>query len=218
MSLHVAIADDHSAIRVGLKFIVQEWMPDSVVFFAEDIPKLLRLVAEEVIHIVVLDINMPGGNNFHVVKMIKEIQKNVKVLVLSTYGEELYALRYIDAGADGYLQKDCEEEKIIDALDTVYQGKKYLSDGLRDQLLQNRMNQGPGSNGNPLHLLTDRELEVCHQLVNGKGVSEIAKTLFIHTSTVGTYKNKIYKKFNVQNLKQLIDTFSIHNDATKSLS
>lgn len=215
MPIHVAIADDHSAVRLGMRYIVQEWMPETVVYFAEDIPKLLRLLADEPVHIVVLDINIPGGNNFHVVKMIRDVRADAKILVFSAYEEQRYALRYVDAGADGYLQKNCEDDEIKEALETVYRGRKYLSAALRDQLVQNRMNHGAGSTGNPLDRLTDRELEVCHLLVDGRGVSEIANILFIHTSTVGTYKNKIYKKLDVRNIKELIDAFNDYNDATQ---
>ncbi|WP_353130980.1 response regulator transcription factor [Parapedobacter pyrenivorans] len=215
MPIHVAIADDHSTVRLGMKYIVQEWMPESVVHFAEDIPKLLGLLGDEPIHIVVLDINIPGGNNFHVIKMIRDIRTDAKILVFSAYEEQRYALRYLDIGANGYLQKNCEDDEIKEALDTVFRGKKYLSASLRDQLVQNRMNRGAGLTGNPIDRLTDRELEVCQLLITGKGVSEIANALFIHTSTVGTYKNKIYQKLDVRNLKELIDAFNDHNDATQ---
>jgi len=214
MTIHVAIADDHGAIRLGMKFIVQEWMPKATVHFADNISTLLRLLADEVVHIVVLDVNIPGGNNFNVVKMIRDVRADVKILVFSAYEEQRYALRYIDAGADGYLQKNSEDDHAKEALDTVFRGKKYLSAALRDQLVQSRMNHGAGAIGNPVDRLTDRELEVCHLLVDGKGIGEIANTLLIHTSTVGTYKNKIYKKFDVRNLKELIDAFNDYNDAT----
>lgn len=215
MPIHVAIADDHGAVRLGMKYLVQEWMPEAVVHFAEDIPALLRLLANEPVHIVVLDINIPGGNNFHVLKMIRDVRADAKVLVFSAFEEQRYALRYVDAGADGYLQKNAEDNEVKEALDTVFRDRKYLSATLKDQLVQNRMNHGAESTGNPMDRLTDRELEVCHLLVDGKGVSEIANTLFIHTSTVGTYKNKIYKKFDVRNIKELIDSFNDYNDATQ---
>ncbi len=211
MPIQVAIADDHSAVRLGMKYIVQEWMPEAVIHFAEDMPGLLRLLASETMSIVVLDINIPGGNNFHMIQMIRDIQTNVKILVLSAYEEVVYALRYIDSGADGYLQKDSDEDHIREALNAVFAGKKYLSSKLKEHLLQNRLNQGTQLSNNPIENLTNRELEVCRLLIMGKGVGEIAKILFIHTSTVGTYKNKIFEKLCVRNIKVLMDTVNVHS-------
>lgn len=213
MPIHVAVADDHSAVRLGMKFVIHEWMPEAVVHFAENMPGLLRLLSAETIDLVVLDINIPGGNNFHMIQMIKDVRENVKILVLSAYEEDVYALRYIDTGADGYLQKDCDDDDIHDALNAVYTGKKYVSSEMKEHLLQSRLNQGAASRDNPIGLLTNRELEVCRLLMEGKGVSEIAKALFIHTSTVGTYKSKIFEKLRVTNVKALTDVFTIHHAA-----
>src|SRR5690606_40973807 len=71
MPIHVAIADDHSAVRLGMKYLVEEWMPESTVHFAQDLPTLLRLLTTQPIDLIVLDINIPGGNNFQMVSMIR---------------------------------------------------------------------------------------------------------------------------------------------------
>jgi len=211
MPIQIAVADDHSAVRLGMKYVIQEWMPEAVVHFAENMPGLLRLLSAETIDMVVLDINIPGGNNFYMIQMIKDVRENVKILILSAYEEEVYALRYIDAGADGYLQKDCDDDDIRDALNVIHAGKKYVSSEMREHLLQSRLNRGTGLRGNPIEQLTNRELEVCRLLVEGKGVGEIAKALFIHTSTAGTYKSKIFEKLRVTNVKDLTDVFTIGN-------
>lgn len=207
--MHIAIADDHSAVRIGMKYIVREWMPESTVHLAADLPELLRLLSSETMDIIILDINIPGGNNFQMIPTIRNLQENVRILMLSAYDEGLYALRFIDSGADGYLQKDSEEDDVKEALNTVLAGKKYLSDALKEHMLQSRLNKGAQLHNNPLSRLTNRELEISRLLVEGKGVGEIAKILFIHTSTVGTYKNKIFEKLDVRNIKELMDAFSI---------
>ncbi|PPL04313.1 response regulator transcription factor [Parapedobacter indicus] len=211
MPIQVAIADDHSAVRLGMKYLVEEWMPESTVHFAQDLPALLRLLATQPIDLIVLDINIPGGNTFQMVPMIRNIQAAVRILMLSAYEEDLYALRYIDSGADGYLQKDSDEGDIKEALNTVYAGRKYLSSKLKEYLLQSRLNRGSLLQNNPIENLTNRELEISQLLIAGKGVGEIAKTLFIHTSTVGTYKSKIFDKLCVRNVRELIDAFSMYH-------
>lgn len=215
MPIHVAIADDHGAVRLGMKYLVEEWMPESTVHFAPDLRTLLQLLSTHPLDIIVLDINMPGGNNFEMVPTIRDIRPNVRILVLSAYNEDIYALRYIDSGADGYLQKDSDEQEIKEALNTVYAGKKYLSSQLKEHLLENRLNKGSRLDANPIATLTNRELQVSQLLLEGKGVGEIAKELFIHTSTVGTYKNKIFEKLQVRNIRELIDSFKMNDFGVK---
>ena len=215
MPMQVAIADDHSAVRIGMKYLVREWMPESTVHLAADLPALLRLLSSETIDIIVLDINIPGGNNFQMIPTIRNLQANVRILMLSAYDEGLYALRYIDSGADGYLQKDSGEDHIREALNAVLAGRKYLSDELKEHMLQNRLNNGGQLHNNPFSRLTNRELEISRLLIEGKGVGEIAKILFIHTSTVGTYKNKIFEKLDVRNIKELMDAFTIMHGFVK---
>lgn len=211
MPLHITVVDDHSAVRLGMKYIIHEWMPGTVVSFADTMPELLGLLSSKSIDVIVLDINIPGGNNFDMIKMIRNLQANVKILVLSAYDELLYALRYIDLGADGYLQKSSNETTIREALNTVCQGKKYLSNDVKEHILQQRMTAGEKATENPIENLTNRELEVCRLLTEGKGVGEIAKLLYLHTSTVGTYKSKIYEKLHVNNITELIDKVRLHD-------
>lgn len=208
MPLHVIIADDHGAIRLGLKYMIREWMPETQVSFAKDMAELTELLEGVAPDVIILDINLPGGNNFGVVKQIKTKRSRTRVLIFSAYNEMLYALRYIDAGADGYLQKDGDEEDFREAMNTVCRGRKYLSPTMRDHLLE----RGTGNaqqRENPLLALSDREMEVCQLLVSGKGISEIANELDLHTSTIGTYKTHIYTKLAVQNLSELIAKVSM---------
>jgi len=208
MPLHIIVADDHGAIRLGLKYMIREWMPEIQVSFAKNMADLTALLERVAPDVIILDINLPGGNNFGVVKQIKAKRPHTRVLIFSAYNEMLYALRYIDAGADGYLQKDGDEEDFREAMNTIYRGRKYLSPAMRDYLLE----RGSGNAQqweNPLLALSDRETEVCRLLVSGKGVSEIANELDLHTSTIGTYKTHIYAKLGVQNLSELIAKVSI---------
>ncbi len=211
MPLHVTIADYHGAIRIGMKYMISNWMPGTRISFAENMAELAALLALNTVDLVVLDLDLPGGNTFQMVRDIKAKQRQVRVLVFSAYDEELYALRYLDVGADGYLQKDRGEEDIKEALNTVLHGKKYLSNRVKDSVLQYRLRSGKFQE-NPLAGLSNRELEVCQLLVKGKGVGEIANELDLHTSTIGTYKNHIFQKLEVRNMVELTDTFRLHSE------
>lgn len=207
MSLHIVIVDDHVAIRLGIKYFIQNWMPSTIVSFAEDFDEFMTILSSRQVDIVLLDINIPGGNNIQMIKSTKSKQRRIKILIFSAYDETVYALRYLDAGADGYLQKDKGEEHITEALNTIYRGGKYLGNEVREYLLQRRFDP----RRNPLEHLSSREMEVCHLLVNGMGVSEIANSLGLHTSTIATYKKKIYEKLGVRNVTGLLDTFKLHS-------
>ncbi|MDM8176442.1 response regulator transcription factor [Olivibacter sp. SA151] len=207
MPLHVAIADDHTAVRLGLKYFILEWMPGTLISFAEDTEELMNIFSRQPVDIVLLDINIPGGNNLRIVKTIKEKQHRARILVFSAFDEMTYGLKYLQAGADGYLQKDKGEEHIKEALNTVFRGGKYLGNRLREYLLQQNFNAAY----NPLDQLSDREMEVCQLLVKGMGISEIANSLLLHTSTISTYKTKIYEKLGVRNTADLLNAFKVHS-------
>ena len=209
MPLHVAIADDHGAVRLGMKYMISDWMPGTAISYAEDMGELIALLDLNKIDLVVLDVNLPGGNNFQMVRRIKDKQRQARVLVFSAYDEVLYALRYLDAGADGYLQKDGTEQDIRDALNTVFKGGKYLSSGMKDYMLEQRLREGEFQE-NPLMELSNREMEVCQLLARGKRIGEIAHELNLHTSTIGTYKNHIFQKLAVRNMVELMDTFKLY--------
>lgn len=207
MSLHIVVVDDHAAIRLGIKYFVQNWMPGTHVSCAEDFDEFMNILSDHPIDIVLLDINIPGGNSLQMIKSIKAKQRKLKILVFSAFDEMVYALRYLDAGADGYLQKDKGEEYINEALNTIVRGGKYLGNDVREYLLEQRFDR----QRNPLDQLSNREMEVCHLLVKGMGVSEIANSLLLHTSTIATYKTKIYEKLRVRNTADLLNTFKVHS-------
>src|SRR5690606_23807929 len=112
MPLHIAVADDHGAIRIGLKYIIQAWKPGTKISFAERFDDLITLLETSIVDLVILDTNLPGGNNFQMVELIKEKRARSQVLIFSAYEEELYAMRYLDAGADGYLHKNATEAEV----------------------------------------------------------------------------------------------------------
>lgn len=142
MPLHIAVADDHGAIRIGLKYIIQTWKPDTKISFAECFDDLITLLETSIVDLVILDINLPGSDNFQTVELIKEKRARSRVLIFSAYEDELYALRYLDAGADGYLHKNATEAEIEQALNTLLIGGRYSGNGIKDIVLERRVQKG----------------------------------------------------------------------------
>lgn len=206
----VVLVDDHSVVRQGMSLMLKKYFPAITVFQASEFNKLIDILKrEKIIDLILLDINMHGGNTTEMITQIKNIQENLRILIFSAYEEKHYALRYIQAGANGYLNKLEEEEEIIKAVKEVLTTGKYVSSVLKESMLNNLFNNGLV---NPLDILSEREFEIANLLVRGEGNLEIANKLNIHVSTVSTYKSRIYSKLNVDNVVSLSDIFKIYYD------
>lgn len=206
----VVLVDDHSVVRQGMSLMLKKYFPAITVFQASEFNELIDILKrEKIIDLILLDINMHGGNTTEMITQIKNIQEKLKILIFSAYEEKHYALRYIQAGANGYLNKLEEEEEIIKAVKEVLTTGKYVSSVLKESMLNNLFNNGLV---NPLDILSEREFEIANLLVRGEGNLEIANKLNIHVSTVSTYKSRIYSKLNVDNVVSLSDIFKIYYD------
>jgi two-component system invasion response regulator UvrY len=208
----ILIADDHSIVRLGASVIIKESMPECVITQAQDYNEVLKLLQEEVFDLLLLDINMPGGNNIRVVKEILEIQESIKILIFSSYDESLYALRYIEAGAAGFVNKSTAMAELSNAILTIKERGKYMSDEVKDLYVKKLTQSKSKLNTlNPLSRLSNREVDVAKYLIQGHGIIEVSTTLDLSPSTVSTYKSRIFEKLNVSNIPELIEIFRIHS-------
>jgi len=205
--MKILIADDHSVVRQGVSLILREFFTDMKVIQVDTFNSTLDMLNREQFDLLLLDINLPGGNSVSMINKIRAIQLKVKILVFSAYDEDQYALRYIQAGADGYLNKLSSEEKIIEAVNTILNGELYIGDTIKNMLAQH-----PDAMlyDNPFFLLSNREMEITLLLVNGEGNLEIANKLNIRMSTVSTYKSRIFEKLGVSNVVSLAEKYRLH--------
>lgn len=205
--MKILIADDHSVVRQGVSLVLREYFTDMEVVQADTFELTLDMLKRDTFRLILLDINLPGGNSITMIDAVKAIQQKAKILVFSAYDEEQYALRYIQAGADGYLNKLSSEEKIIEAVKTVLKGGKYMGESIKNLLAQH---PGVMLHDNPFYLLSNREMEIMLLLVNGEGNLEIANKLNIGMSTVSTYKSRIFEKVGVNNVVSLAEKYRLH--------
>lgn len=211
MSLHILIADDHAVVRHGISLLLQEMMPSVKVTQAWDYDTLMSGLGQKKMDLVVCDINMPGCDSFHVIDDMRTIQQEVKILIFSAYREDLYAPRYMQAGANGFLHKDSENEQIRKAITTVLNNGKYISEAVKERLINKALSTNRRTAETPLDLLSQREMEVARLLLQGLGLLEISNTLHLHIATVSTYKKRIYEKMQIANLPELIAVFKNHS-------
>ena len=200
----ILITDDHLIIQEGLGFLIRGFLPRVTILSANSLESTLSCLKKQRVDLLILDINIPGGNNFNMIKLIREIQKDIRILLFSAYKEETYGIRYLKTGINGYLEKSASENEIKDAIFEMLLKGKYLSSRMQDQLIGN---YDRVLSENSLSRLTNRELEIARLLIVGDGTSEIARKLDLKPSTVSTHKSRIFEKLNVFNVSELITEF-----------
>jgi DNA-binding NarL/FixJ family response regulator len=203
------IADDHSVVRSGLVIIIKTLFKDASIFQASNFNEIEKTLTNETVDILILDISFPEGNYLNIISNLKLDHPNIKILMFSSYEEDFYALRYIKAGADGYLSKLSTPDEIEVALMKMVKDGKFTSSKIKDKIIDSFMFNKPE---NPLDELSDREMEIATLMVNGMGNLEISNVLKLKATTISTYKNRIFEKLGVNNLSALIQFFNLHND------
>jgi len=211
--INVLLVDDHNVIRMGMRLIVLEVFFDAVVREAATWPETVNAIDSHPVDLVVLDIDIPGSIGVQMLSVLKAKNPGCKVLILSASDERMFATRYVEAGADGFIQKTASDMELKKAVGDVAAGKVYVSNAVKELFWENRlpMHRRKQASGNPTELLSVRELEVCKLLMQGYRLQEIAEQLHLHHSTVGTYKANAFQKLGVKNLVQLLDKFQMYD-------
>lgn len=208
---NILIADDHSIVRFGVAMTISKMYDGVTITHAETYDQIFEHLKVNNFDMLLLDINMPGGNNIRVISEVLNMQPNIKILVFSSYDEGIYALRYIEAGAAGYLNKATAMEELGNAIQAIEHRGKYMSDAVKDLYVQKlTTNKTEMQSINPLHSLSNREMDVAKHMINGLGVLEVSSLLSLSPSTVSTYKSRIFEKLQVENLPELIALFKLH--------
>jgi two-component system, NarL family, invasion response regulator UvrY len=196
----ILIIDDHEIVRDGLKRIVNEQSENITFGEASTAPEALRLVAEQDWDIVVLDLSLGGRNGLEVLKELKQIRPGLPVLILSMHSEEQYARRAFKAGAAGYITKDSPRAELLNAINKVAKGRKYISGALAEELV---IDLERGSDRPPHETLSDREFEVMRLIASGKTVGEIAVLLSLSDNTISTYRARLLEKMKMRTNAEL---------------
>lgn len=205
MTKKILIVDDHYIVRSGMSLLLENKLENVQVYEANDFTEALAELGNNSFDLVILDINLPGGKNCHMIDDLRDLQTEVKILIFSAHEEEIYAFRYIQAGANGYLNKLSDSDTIVKAVKTVMESGKYISADIIDKFIS--FSQHKGESVNPLEELTHREIEIGELLVKGFGNLEIANELDIKMTTVSTHKINIFKKTHITNTIELAELF-----------
>lgn len=198
--MNILIADHHPVFRYGLEHMVDFKNNFDFVGHVENGEDLMSSIETHKPDIVILEIDLPNANGVGILRRIKSNFPKVRILVVSCHPEEIYALSSIKAGANGYIAKTRTVDEIRTALKTVSEGGDFISNNIKG-LMENKEHK---SDVLRFKKLSTREIEVLNLLARGKRNKEIAKGLAINEKTVSTYKTRLLKKLNVDNIADLI--------------
>lgn len=195
----IFVIDDHPMVLEGLKMLLGNTEGLVVSGTAENAYQALELLKMSLPDVILCDINLPDTNGIDLTKQIKDLYPSVKILGLSTFNERSYITRIMQNGASGYLLKNAAKEEILEAIDAVMAGKKYLSFEVTDMLLQT-----PAEAAAPIAILTRREKEVLGLIAEGLTNPEIAEKLFVSPLTVDSHRKNLLHKLQAKNTAALV--------------
>ena len=199
--INILIADDHPIVRSGLKQIITDEEDMVVSGEAKNGIQVLELLKEDKYDILILDINLPDITGMEVLNRIKQSKINIPVLILSVLPEEQYAVRMIESGASGYINKMAASDQLIIAIRKIIAGGFYINPALSENhasVISKNKKQTPHQN------LSAREFEIMCLIASGKCVKEIAEKLTLGVPTIYSFRTKILQKLNLKNDSELI--------------
>ena len=205
--IHVILCDDHALVRRGIRDTLAESADMRVTGEAGSYTELKELLRHAPCDVLLLDVNLPGRSGLEILSSLQESHPSIKVLIVSMYPEDQYALRAIKAGAHGYANKASDPLALIDAVHTVVQGRKYLTPEVA-QLLADSLSQPEREL--PHEALSERELQTLVKIASGKRLSDIAEELMLSPKTVSVYRARVLEKLRLANNAELT-VYAIRN-------
>lgn len=203
MGIRILIADDHQLFREGLITLLSDNANIEEISEAKNGKEAVEKALEEHPDIMIMDIGMPVITGIDATIILKKELPEMKIIALTMHSEKHFIKGMLEAGADGYLFKNCPYDELIHAIETVHTGKKYLSDEITEIIIDDYV----GSKNDVVEedeVLSEREMEVLKLFAEGKSSREIAETLFVSVKTVGTHKQHILNKLKISSTADMV--------------
>jgi DNA-binding NarL/FixJ family response regulator len=198
-TIKVILVDDHAIARNGVRLMLSSAIDISVTGEASNAQEALQLIRDQDFDVAVVDITMPGKNGLDLLKSLRTEKPKLAVLILSTYSEEIYAVRALKLGAAGYLTKDTSSADLVTAVRKAAAGGKYVGPALMEKLAS----MIGGASVSTHEALSNRELEVMKLIAAGESLVKIAETLHLSPNTVTTYRTRILEKMGMTSNAEL---------------
>jgi DNA-binding NarL/FixJ family response regulator len=202
--LKVILVDDHQIVRRGIKLLLEEPSGEmQVVAEAASAPELFQVLEETEANVVLLDLNLPGGmDGLEAISYLKGHYPDLKILILSMMDQEKYVAQAVAAGADGYLSKTSNQEELLQALELVGKGNKYITPRITLKLLTKEPETPAPAEKS--EVLSKRELEILKLIAEGYTAEKIADKTFTSRRTVETHRQNILEKTKTKNTANLV--------------
>jgi len=199
--IKILLADDHVLFRKGLKRILEDVSDFKVIAEVSDGDELLEILPKRDFDVLLLDLSMPGLTGADLILRITESMPDLPIIVLTMHKTPQFVKRKLQAGARGYITKDCDPDALVQAIRKVIKGGRYISHIMAEMLA---FDAESGGMELPHERLTLRETQVFELLVKGVGVSRIAEILDISDKTVSTHKTRLMRKMKMTSNAQLL--------------
>jgi DNA-binding NarL/FixJ family response regulator len=203
MSIRILLADDHKILREGIKSLIEKQSDMQVIGEADNGRETVRLVRELSPDIVVIDISMPDMNGIEATRQIISKDSRIKIIALSVHSDKRYVTEMLNAGASGYLLKECAFGELVNAIRTVITNRSYLSPEITDVMINDYKHMLSKETLSVFSLLTPREREVLQLLAEGTTTKDIAAKLNVSVKTVETYRQQIMDKLDIHSIAEL---------------
>ncbi len=204
MGIRVLIADDHKIMLAGLRSLLEKQTDIEVVAEAENGRKAVQCAMDNKPDVVVMDVSMPDLNGIEATKQIVASLPDTRVIALSMHSDKRFVMGMLQAGASGYLLKDCASQELANAIFQVADGKKYLSPEITGVVIDDFL-LGASSEkvATPTSLLSAREREVLQLIAEGWSTKQIASHLYVSIKTIETHRRQIMKKLDLHTIADL---------------
>jgi DNA-binding NarL/FixJ family response regulator len=200
--MRILIVDDHAIVRDGIRRILHDAFPEAIIEDVSSSSSAKDKINENSYELIICDISLSSGESgLETVREVKKLSVQTAILVLSMHDPAKFAVSAIKAGAMGYLTKDVASLELVNAVQRVLSGKKYLSPDVVSVLTAEVEN---GGEKRKIENLSEREYEVFTQLAKGKSLSDIARDLSLSINTVSTFRMRLYEKMGFRNSMELI--------------
>jgi two-component system response regulator NreC len=200
--IRVLLADDHKILRQGLRTLLEQEADIDVVGEADNGRASVKLAGELAPDVVIMDVAMPDLNGIDATHRITEADPGARVLALSMHSDGRYVKGMLQAGARGYILKDCASEELTRAIRTVMAGQVYVSPGVTGVIVNDYVRQLSAATGAPA-TLSQREREVLQLLAEGASTAAIAADLHLSVKTIETHRKRIMDKLELRSIAEL---------------
>jgi DNA-binding NarL/FixJ family response regulator len=200
----VLIVDDHPLMREGLRARISSQSDLEVCGEAADVQSALDQVKAVSPHLVIVDVALTDSHGLDLIKEVHSRHPQIKMLVLSAYDESLFAERSLRAGAHGYINKAECQDKILDAIRAVLEGRRYVSDDMTQRLVSQAVGGNDATKADPVARLSNRELEVFRLIGQGLTTGAIAGKLHLSVHTIESHREKIRRKIGLKSGNELM--------------